>query len=279
MSDEAATRGPTPVRRGAIGEALSPARARLLEHLQQRAADVTVEEVAAEFGQDPNTVRQHLDGLAEAGLVLRARTPGPGRGRPAWRYRANPVLREPDPRVREYVGLAGALAAHLAAHSADPRAEARSAGSRWGRALVDDSAPVSPTGPGEPAAPHQRVVELLAELDFSPRLESPEPTVLLTTCPLLDVATQHPAVVCALHEGLVAGALERLGAPSDGVVLQPFAAPDGCRLTLPGPDGHQDRSGAQLGRAVSPPRTGAGRRSPRRPRPEPGSAGPSESRR
>ncbi len=225
-----AARGPAPVRRSASAPDISPSRARLLEHLQQHLGDVTVDELAREFGQHPNTVREHLDALVEGGLLTRERIPGPGRGRPAWRYRASPLLHEPDPRVREYGALAGALAAHIAAHSPDPRAEARSAGERWGRALVDgESAPR-----GRPAA-RRSVIELLADLDFGPRANRDGTRVVLTTCPLLDVAKRHPEVVCAAHEGMVAGALDSLGAPSDGVALTPFGAPDGCILVLQAP--------------------------------------------
>ena len=237
-----AARGPAPVRRSAAVLDLSAARARLLEHLQQHQGDLTVDEVAREFDQHPNTVREHLEALVEGGLVTRERIAGPGRGRPAWRYRASQSLREPDPRVREYGALAGALAAHIAAHSPDPQAEARTAGERWGRALVDggageaglDPAGVRRAPRGRPAA-RRRVVELLAELDFGPRANRADTRIVLTTCPLLDVAKRHPEVVCAAHEGMVAGALDSLGARPDGVVLTPFGASDGCILVLQAP--------------------------------------------
>lgn len=222
--------GPAPVRRSLSGPDLSPARARLLEHLQQLPDDVTVDEVAASFGQHPNTVREHLDALAGLGLVLRESVPGPGRGRPAWHYRANPNRPEPDPRVREYGALAEALAAHLAAHSAEPRAEARSAGKRWGRAAVEP-----PSGAVSAADARRRVVRMLEELDFGPRANQSCTRVVLTTCPLLDVAERHAEVVCTVHEGMVVGALDALGAPSEGASLTPFSAQDGCRLTLPTP--------------------------------------------
>jgi predicted ArsR family transcriptional regulator len=229
---------------------LSQARARLLEHVQGQ-GEVTVEGVASVFGQHPNTVREHLEALTEGGFLLRERSPGPGRGRPAWRYRANPDQPEPDPRVREYGALAGALAAHIAAHSPDPRAEAREAGARWGSALIrtDRDGSVRPSAADAADAAHGRVVRLLADLDFSPRADRPG-RIVLTTCPLLDVARTHPDVVCAVHEGMVAGALDALGAPSSGVTLRPFAAPDGCVLRLPSVAGARSPgTGTQAGSA------------------------------
>ena len=50
-------------------------------------------------------------------------------------------------------------------------------------------------------------------------------TVLLRTCPLLDAARRHPEVVCQVHLGLVAGALEAHHEPSDGLRLVPFSRP------------------------------------------------------
>lgn len=251
--------GPSPVRRTLGGWSLSPARARVLEFVRLRHAGVSVDEVADAFGQHPNTVREHLDALAESRWLTRSRTPGPGRGRPAWRYQASPQQPEPDPRVREYAALAEALAGHIASHSSDPHAEARAAGTRWGQALIStdtDTAPIStdtdtaltagsrgsegPSDRRRAADPnvvpnaHERVFRLLGDLDFSP-LPVVNSCVVLTTCPILDVARIHPDVVCAVHEGMVAGALDALGAPSEGVSLQPFASPHGCLLWLPRP--------------------------------------------
>ena len=231
--DQPLPSGPAPVRRSLAAAGLSQARARLLEHVQGQ-REVSVEGVASVFGQHPNTVREHLDALVEGRFLLRDRSPGPGRGRPAWRYRPNPDQPEPDPRVREYGALAGALAAHIAAHSPDPHAEARQAGARWGSALVRTGrdGPAQPSIAADPRAAHDRVVRLLADLDFSPRVDRPG-RIVLTTCPLLDVARTHPDVVCAVHEGMVAGALDALGSPSSRVTLRPFAAQDGCLLRLP----------------------------------------------
>lgn len=231
--DQPVPSGPAPVRRSLAAAGLSQARARLLEHVQGQ-REVSVEGVASVFGQHPNTVREHLDALVEGRFLLRDRSPGPGRGRPAWRYRPNPDQPEPDPRVREYGALAGSLAAHIAAHSPDPHAEARQAGARWGSALVRTGrdGPAQPSIAADPRAAHDRVVRLLADLDFSPRVDRPG-RIVLTTCPLLDVARTHPDVVCAVHEGMVAGALDALGSPSSRVTLRPFAAQDGCLLRLP----------------------------------------------
>jgi predicted ArsR family transcriptional regulator len=219
--------GPAPARFGPVRAGLTPARVRLLDHVSAT-PDCTADDAAAAFGQHPNTVREHLDALVADGYVVRSRTAGPGRGRPAWHYRINPERAEPDGRLREYRALAGALAAHIAAHSSDPRAEARQAGARWGRAMAESDGP--PRSGGSEDA-QLRIVQLLADLDFGPRVEGPG-RMVLTTCPLLEVARAHPDVVCSVHEGMVAAAMEALGADPGHVALRPFAVPGGCLLTI-----------------------------------------------
>ncbi len=97
---------------------------------------------------------------------------------------------------------------------------------------------------GARASAAEQVIALLARLGFAPETEARASrgpalgsgsrlTVLLRTCPLLDAARRHPHVVCEVHLGLVAGALEALGEPSERVRLVPFARPGACVLDLP----------------------------------------------
>jgi predicted ArsR family transcriptional regulator len=212
---------------GTVG-ALTPARARVLEWLQQRLSPVRAEDAAAAFGQHVNTVRGHLDQLVDHGLAVRSLERGPGPGRPSWHYRAHPEYREADPRVREYGALAGALARHIARTSTSPVDDSYAAGEEWGRELVSSSK----VGSGSAAAARREVVQILDDLGFAPVATSRNTTVRLTRCPLLDVAEQYPEVVCNVHRGLVAGALDELGDRPHEVSLLPFAEPDACLLHL-----------------------------------------------
>lgn len=195
--------------------------ARVLEILQEHGDSLGVAELAALLDLHPNTIRQQLDELQARGLVMREPQPAAGRGRPAWAYRASAAIREPDRRVAEHSALAGVLAARISETSADPQGEGREAGRAWGAALSQ----------GRTERPREAVMEVLDELDFSPRGDRQRRRILLQTCPLLDVAQEFPEVVCAVHEGMVSGVLESLGDPHE-VTLQPFAAPDGCVLRL-----------------------------------------------
>ncbi|MDN5858283.1 MAG: helix-turn-helix domain-containing protein [Pseudonocardia sp.] len=222
--------GPAPVRGTPAGPAISGQRALVLERLQRRTEPVTLAAFAAELDVHVNTVREHLDALVERGLAVRDRAPSRGRGRPAWTYAAAADRVEPDPRVREYAGLASALAAHLARTSGDPAADALEAGRAWGLELAGDRP--APGRRRSGLASRRRVLDLLDELGFDPLADGRATTAALRRCPLLDAATRHPQVVCGVHLGIVRGAMETYGGDPERTELLPFAEPGACRLHL-----------------------------------------------
>lgn len=208
---------------------MSGQRGLVLEHLQQRAEPATIAVLATELGVHPNTVREHLDALVEDGFAVRDRAHRKQRGRPAWTYTAAPDRAEPDSRVREYAGLATALAAHLARTSARPAEEALEAGRAWGRDLAterDDGSPVSA------ARGRHRVLDLLGDLGFAPHADARATTAALRRCPLLDAASRYPEVVCQVHLGIVRGAMDVYGGDPSRTELLAFAEPGACRLRL-----------------------------------------------
>ncbi len=197
----------------------------MLDRLRDQPEPLSLAALVRATGQHENTLREHLDGLLRVGLVRRERAPSSGRGRPAWLYEA-----VGDRSASEYAGLAAALALAVSESSADPAEVGRRAGVAWGRQLAQ--------GRGAAAAPPEdaraRVVELLDDLGFAPEQEAGRPAdVHLTRCPLLEAAHRHPEVVCAVHLGLVEGALAEHGASAEGSRLEPFARPGSCLLTVP----------------------------------------------
>lgn len=251
---------PTPPPAKPVRATLDPARRRLLQVLAGRsgASSATVNDLVAALGGHPNTTRHHLRALVAAGLVEERRTPpAGGRGRPAARYAVTRAGRDAASPGRqgaaaeEYVALAAAFAERLAERGGDPGSDGRAVGKAWGATLVAHDAPGTSSG-ADDGSPTERVIGLLDRLGFSPAVEregtaaapagvtgirggdaNAGPTVLLRTCPLLDAARRHPEVVCEVHLGLVAGALEALDESSEGVHLVPFARPGACVLGLP----------------------------------------------
>lgn len=221
---------PTPVLEAPV--ALSGQRLRVLEYLRAH-SPVRVADAAAALDLHPNTIREHLDAVVGLGLVERSTAGALGRGRPATLYRVSAA--DPSVAVRDYAGLAIALAGHLARTSAHPERDARAAGVEWGRELID----------GSGGDPRQSVLDALDRLGFAPDVDADGPngprSVALRRCPLLDAARRYPTVVCQVHLGIVEGMLERLGVHRrTGLDLIPFAEPGACRLFLPDPVVRQD---------------------------------------
>lgn len=223
----------------ALGDAvtqLSKARAGVLDLLSGQTEPVTVAQLARLAGQHHNTVREHLEALTAGGLASSRSRPAQGRGRPALLYTAVPV-EQSRPQVREYSRLASAMAAHLARRNADPSTEARELGRHWGTELAGDAQLAQPADAGEAA---RRIIGVLGELGYDPQRVNGR--VLLRQCPVLDVARRYPEVVCHIHLGVIEGLYAASGPVPDGIGLEPFAEPAGCRLYLPGLTGAADPS-------------------------------------
>jgi len=184
---------------------------------------MTIAEVGALLEVHPNTAREHLDALVERGLLDRTLESPSGRGRPAWRYGAAHNNPEPDSRVRDYVSLTDALAAHIERTSADPAGDAISAGQAWGESIASEHVL-------DKGSPVDVVIQTLDDLGFAPALD--DSSIRLHRCPFLDTAKRSPTVVCNVHLGLVRGMLSGLGADTPGPTMLPFAEPGACLLRL-----------------------------------------------
>ncbi len=197
-----------------------------MDRLRDQPEPLTLSSLVSATGLHENTLREHLAALVRRGLVRRHRAEPVGRGRPAWLYE----LTEEESAGSEYAGLAAALATTIARTNDDPARAAAAAGEGWGRELARDRGAT----PGSPDAARDEVLRLLEDLGFTFEGVPEHPAeVRLTRCPLLEAARRHPEVVCAVHLGLVRGALNAYGADPAGSALVPFAEPGACRLVLP----------------------------------------------
>jgi predicted ArsR family transcriptional regulator len=184
--------------------------------------------LSAATGLHPNTLRDHLDALEQAGLVRRHAAAPQGPGRPPSLYE---TVDDTDPSHSEYAGLASVLASTIHRTSNDPPRVATSAGARWGHELAASHGRPEAAGA---AGARREVVAVLDEIGFAPEADRDSSVVMLTRCPLLDTARRFPDVVCAVHLGIVRGALEEYDADPAAAELFPFSEPGACRLHLGG---------------------------------------------
>lgn len=221
------------------GERFGPSRARVLDALRDRVGPATAAELAAQLGTHPNTARFHLEALCAAGFVVRQREDRIVPGRPRTHYVAvsrGDGRRRGGPQ-RSYRLLAEILAAHLGTTAGDPSEAAVQAGRAFGRDAASRRDPGREAG-GDPRPDPDTaglLVETLSGLGFASQLtpEGPDRArVDVTSCPFLEVATQHVDVVCAVHRGLMEGLLEAVGAPLRVAALEPLVGPSHCVARL-----------------------------------------------
>ena len=204
-------------------------RLRILEDLRGQ-GPLDSRELGRLIGLHPNTIRSHVDQLIEAGLVRALTAPAAGRGRPRVLYEA--IADSASVQQVGYRLLAQILASYLASTD-HPQAVAESAGRAWGSYLTEKPQPFTEVSADEAM---QKVVGLFDELGFMPEAveESGEHKILLHRCPFREVAESNQKVVCAVHLGMLKGALAEMGAPLEATRLEPFVEPTLCVAHLRG---------------------------------------------
>jgi predicted ArsR family transcriptional regulator len=200
-----------------------PRRARILGELRTAPDGLDVAELATRLAIHPNTVRWHLGHLADAGLVVSRPAHRGVPGRPRILYEATDGA---GPHGDGYRFLAEMLAGALA-RSPDPSGQAEEAGRTWGGFLVDRPSPSTRLTTEEAA---DRIVQLLAVHGFAP--ERRDSVVEMHHCPFRELVETHGDVVCSLHRGLLAGALEALDAGVSLEALEPYPVPGVCRARV-----------------------------------------------
>ncbi|QTE30974.1 helix-turn-helix transcriptional regulator [Pengzhenrongella sicca] len=201
-------------------------RVAVLEALRAGPDPLDVESLAGRVGLHPNTVRSHLDQLVEAGLVTSSIQPRTTPGRPRLQFRA--VAAADAGPADSYKVLAEILASGIRGAGSEPGEVAVAAGRQWGHQVAPDHG-----GTPDAAAALGHIVTLLDDIGFAPTVSAtPDPTaptvIELHRCPFMDVAREHTDVVCAVHLGLIQGALDQMHAPPTAVRLEPFVRRDLC---------------------------------------------------
>lgn len=214
----------------------SPVRRRILRVLAPEdkvTHGLTAGQLAARLSLHVTTVRFHLDQLVAAGLVEADFQKQAGAGRPRKVYRVVPATQAPVSSEESLHLLSALLTEAFSAQAVHERQlSPEEAGRQWAQEHVTahDSAPASTTG--EWIAKLGRALDVLRTWGYEPELtvrgSARDARVDLTHCPFRDLARQNTAVVCGIHQGLIAGTMSRLGEPDTTVDLQAFAEGDRC---------------------------------------------------
>jgi predicted ArsR family transcriptional regulator len=208
----------------------------ILQMLRNSAEPRSIADIADEMAVHPNTIRFHLDALVRAERVEQLIGDTAGPGRPPVLFRASRRMDPAGP--TNYWLLANILTNYFATSTDDPASAAAELGRAWGPSLVD---------PGHRRALSKtqsvtELIDLLGELGFKPE---PPPSrrvsqIRLRHCPFHDLVDKHGTMICALHLGLMQGALAGMRGPVTVDRLDPFVEPDLCVAHLaPAPAGHE----------------------------------------
>jgi predicted ArsR family transcriptional regulator len=196
-----------------------------------RAGGMTAAQLAEELGLHVTTVRFHLDQLELAGLVLSHFTTVFGVGRPRKVYAAAPSTDLSDHSSSHLKLLAGLLSA---SYSSDLTPE--QAGEQWAHEHIRLERTDPATTPGAWLTKLGRLIDVLQRWGYTPNLTTTDGgrscRIDLVACPFMDLARANPDVVCGIHRGLLAGALDQMGENQVDVSLQPFVGPSLCHAHL-----------------------------------------------
>ncbi len=197
----------------------------VLAVLRDADTPMSIAAIAEQLDVHANTVRFHLDALLEQEQVRRVAGARDKPGRPPQLFAAVGGMDPSGP--RHYRLLAEALAESVGAEAA-PGAAAIAAGRKMGARLAADRSDAADRTPVE------KLVDLLDDLGFAPEPDQAGTEIALRHCPFLEIAREHPDVICPVHLGLMQGAMTAWGAPVTVDSLHPFVESDRCVAQLSG---------------------------------------------
>lgn len=194
----------------------SLSRVRLLFILQQDGSERSIDELADAVGLHHNTVREHLQVLADAGFVLTRSEHRASRGRPRVLYSA----RTGDENTTDPIAARTLEAARV-----------RAALLRRYLATGED---VDLTGYAGPQAEVQLdlLEDHLDQSGFDSIVDRSTLVVDLLTCPLMAMVEENRDLVCSVHFGIMQTMVRMPDGPLLADTLEPLHTPDRCRLHL-----------------------------------------------
>ena len=202
-------------------------RSDVIAKLRAAGEPLSVAEIAQLTGLHVNTARFHLDALVRDLVATRIIEERDSPGRPRILY----SIRVGTSGPRSF-GLLAEMLTGLIASLEGAVSTSLNVGQTWGRQLVERPVTAEPISADQALASLHGVLDSIGfQPEFSPTPEG-NVEVRLHHCPFQEVAEKHTNVVCALHLGLMQGALLELGAPIEADSIKPFVTTDLCTAAL-----------------------------------------------
>ncbi|WOQ70215.1 winged helix-turn-helix transcriptional regulator [Microbacterium limosum] len=183
-------------------------------HLIQSHPRRTVAELAEATGLHPNTVREHLARLLDAGHIVRETEHRTTRGRPRVLYSAATGQGESSSPI-----------ARRKAREAAARGDLMRRVMPWTGVSAEDLGT---------DATHQldAIIDHLGESGFDPLIDESVLTIDLSPCPHATAQADHRDTLCSVHLGIMQGVLTEAGGPLLVDGMRPSCNPEDCVVQL-----------------------------------------------
>lgn len=199
-------------------------RRRVLDLLVEHGSPLDVAQLSQMTGLHANTLRGHLQLLADLGHVDRVVEERDRPGRPRVLYCAAPTVGTDDP----YRQLAEELASGIV-HQKGNEGAAHAAGRHWGRRLRARA--LLGEGPLEPGVAVALAADGLAALGFATQTEPLGDRLYLTHCPFLTLAKENRSI-CQVHHDMLNGLFDEFGGRVSCSQLDELVREDLCVARL-----------------------------------------------
>ena len=197
---------------------------------EQPGTDVTVADVAGEFGLHPNVARMHLSKLELAGFLTTGFRRDAGGGRPAKLYRLSDLVVTFGFPPRRYDVLSRLALNALAAGGTrdDALRVCLEAGAAEGHRALAGAA----EAPRDRAAVAALVAAIAEEQGLLPSVAWTDGSLRVTVnnCSFRELSGADPDLVCGMHRAFLEGVLQVITAGLGRLAI----APDDCRISCGG---------------------------------------------
>jgi len=170
-----------------------PTRHAVFRHIAEAGRPVGIAELTERFTFNHNAIRQHLAKLVAAGLVVEAKAPRAGPGRPRLVYVIDPVAEGRWVTAGPYERLSRLLVEIIRTGQSPTEV---------GRRAADQFRVAAPSGDAT-----TDIAAAMARQGFDPEVGSTDrrTEVLLRSCPFESTALADRETVCSLHLGIAQG--------------------------------------------------------------------------
>lgn len=212
------------------GTLADPTRYSIYEYILKKSSEITVQDVASEFGIHPNVARLHLTKLEDVELIYSfLHKTGKG-GRPGKVYKAAEKAIQLSFPHRDYQLLSNVLldAVYVLGEEGVKRAEA--AAEKAGQRAVDAEGRLAPQHLTYEEKAHL-LNELAARVGYVPKVVEENGKVIVEfviyNCPFKELLTDQAELTCRIHKAFLTGVLASLF--GDMLLDQKTAMTDGCK--------------------------------------------------